>query len=269
MIGIDQGVPFVQVNGRRSNPGQPVQAGQWSHLAVNADGKTVTLFVAGRAASSLEAALPAMNTPAYIGADNAGQGAFTGAIDEVRVSKVARPAALLLADAVSQGADSRLAVFGPDEQQAGKSHFGYILAAMPLDAWIVVGVLGIMMALSWAIMIGKGRNFGAVSRANAAFMQHFREVSGVSLDHLAKTNRVPAEVREHSSLWRLYEVAVDELHRRHQLGYDLNAVTDATISAIRASMDGVMVRENERMASRMNWLSTTIEARPMWACSAR
>lgn len=262
LIGIDQGVPFVQVNGQRSNPGQPVQAGQWSHLAVNADGKTVTLFVAGRAASSLEAALPAMNTPAFIGADSAGQGAFTGAIDEVRVSKVVRPAALLLADAVSQGADSRLAVFGPDEQQAGKSHFGFILAAMPLDAWIVVGVLGIMMALSWAIMIGKGRSYGANSRANAVFMAQFREASGVSLDHLAKTNRLPAEVREHSSLWRLYEVAVDELHRRHQLGYDLNAVTDATISAIRAAMDGVMVRENERMARRMNWLSTTIEGAP-------
>lgn len=262
LIGIDNGVPFVQVNGQRSNPGQPVQAGQWSHLALNADGKTVTLFVGGRVSATLEAALPALNTPAFIGGDEAGQGAFPGAIDEVRLSKVPRPTALLMADAVSQGADSRLVSFGQDEQQAGKSHFGYILAAMPLDAWIVVGVLGIMMALSWAIMIGKGRSYGANSRANAVFIQYFREASGVSLDHLSKTGRVPAEVRANSSLWRLYEIAVEELHRRHKLGYDLNAVTDATISAIRASMDGVMVRENERMSQRMNWLSTTIEGAP-------
>lgn len=278
VVGIDQGVPFVQVNGQRSTPGQPVQAGQWSHLAVKAEGDSVALYVGGRPAVSLAAKLPALNTAAALGADApagtpaapatpgaapvAGFAPFTGAIDEVRLSKVARPDALLLADAVSQGAESRLAAFGPDEQQAGKSHFGFILAAMPLDAWIVVGLLGLMMALSWAIMIGKGRNFGATSRANATFIEHFREAAGAPLDRLATNNTVPQEVRADSSLWRLYEVAIEEMRRRHDRGYDLNAVSASTIGAIRAAMDGVMVRETERMAKRMNWLSTTIEGAP-------
>ncbi|OEZ32285.1 DUF2341 domain-containing protein [Variovorax boronicumulans] len=275
VVGIDQGVPFVQVNGQRSTPGQPVQAGQWAHLAVKAEGDSVALYVGGRPAVSLAAKLPALNTAAALGADApaaapaapgaapaAGFAPFTGAIDEVRLSKVARPDALLLADAVSQGAESRLAAFGPDEQQAGKSHFGFILAAMPLDAWIVVGLLGLMMALSWAIMIGKGRNFGATSRANATFIEHFREAAGAPLDRLATNNTVPQEVRADSSLWRLYEVAIEEMRRRHDRGYDLNAVSASTIGAIRAAMDGVMVRETERMSKRMNWLSTTIEGAP-------
>lgn len=274
VVGIDQGVPFVQVNGQRSTPGQPVQAGQWAHLAVKAEGDSVALYVGGRPAVSLAAKLPALNTAAALGADApaapaapgaapvAGFAPFTGAIDEVRLSKVARPDALLLADAVSQGAESRLAAFGPDEQQAGKSHFGFILAAMPLDAWIVVGLLGLMMALSWTIMIGKGRNFGATSRANATFIEHFREAAGAPLDRLATNNTVPQEVRADSSLWRLYEVAIEEMRRRHDRGYDLNAVSASTIGAIRAAMDGVMVRETERMSKRMNWLSTTIEGAP-------
>jgi len=274
VVGIDQGVPFVQVNGQRSTPGQPMQAGQWSHLAVKAEGDSVALYVGGRPAVSLAAKLPALNTSAAIGADApaaaAASGAapadafapFTGAIDEVRLSKVARPDALLLADAVSQGAESRLAAFGADEQQAGKSHFGYILAAMPLDAWIVVGLLGLMMVLSWAIMIGKGRSFGATSRANATFIEHFREGAGAPLDRMATNNTVPQEVRADSSLWRLYEVAIEEMRRRHDRGYDLNAVSASTIGAIRAAMDGVMVRETERMSKRMNWLSTTIEGAP-------
>lgn len=269
VVGIDQGVPFVRVNGQTSQPGQPVQAGQWSHLAVTADGKAVTLYVGGRPAATLAAALPALKTPASIGADvegaNGANGAlarFAGAIDEVRVSKVARPAALLLADAVSQGAESRLTAFGPDEQQAGKSHFGFIIAAMPIDAWVVVCLLGVMMALSWLIMITKSRSYSSNARANAAFMDYFRETAGAPLDRLAESGRVPEDVRAQSSLWRLYEVAVDEMHRRHQLGYDMNAVSDATISAIRASMDGTMVREVERMGARMNWLSTTIEGAP-------
>ena len=280
VIGIDQGVPFVQINGQRSAPGQPIQAGQWSHIALKANSQNAALFVGGRPAVSLAAAMPALNTAAAIGADvanapaaqQAGQpttaptaaafAAFTGAIDEVRVSKVARPDALLLADAVSQGADSRLTAFGADEQQAGKSHFGFILAAMPLDAWIVVALLGLMMVLSWAIMIGKGRSYGAISRANTAFMSYFREAAGAPLDALAKSNKVPEDVKADSSLWRLYAVAVDEMRRRHDRGYDLSAVSVATISAIRAAMDGVQVRENEQMSKRMNWLSTTIEGAP-------
>lgn len=263
-VGVDQGVPFVRVNGQRSEPGQPIQAGQWSHLAVTADGKTVTLYVGGRPAAKLAAALPALNTPASIGADVEGGSLarFAGAVDEVRVSKIARPAALLLADAVSQGAESRLTVFGPDEQQAGKSHFGFIIAAMPLDAWVVIGLLGMMMTVSWLIMITKSRSYSANARANAEFMNHFRETAGAPLDRLAASGKVPESVRAQSSLWRLYEVAVDEMHRRHILGYDMSAVSDATISAIRASMDGVMVREAERMGARMNWLSTTIEGAP-------
>ena len=276
VVGIDQGVPFVQVNGQRSTPGQPIQAGQWSHIAVKAEGESVALYVGGRPTVSLAAKLPALNTAGALGADVAptapaaanAQAApaafapFTGAIDEVRLSKVARADALLLADAVSQGAESRLTVFGADEQQAGKSHFGFILAAMPLDAWIVVALLGLMMALSWAIMIGKGRSYGATSRANAAFIAHFREAAGAPLDRLAVNDTVPQEVRADSSLWRLYEVAIDEMRRRHDRGYDLNSVSVATIGAIRAAMDGVMVRETERMSKRMNWLSTTIEGAP-------
>lgn len=275
VVGIDQGVPFVQVNGQRSTPGQPIQAGQWSHLAVKAEGESVALYVGGRPTVSLAARLPALNTAGALGTDApaggpAAQSAqaaaafvpFTGAIDEVRFSKVARADALLLADAVSQGAESRLTVFGADEQQAGKSHFGFILAAMPLDAWVVVGLLGLMMVLSWAIMIGKGRSYGATSRANAAFIGHFREAAGAPLDRLAVSNTVPQEVRADSSLWRLYEVAIDEMRRRHDRGYDLSAVSSATIGAIRAAMDGVMVRETERMSKRMNWLSTTIEGAP-------
>ncbi|MDP9602639.1 UNVERIFIED_ORG: biopolymer transport protein ExbB [Variovorax paradoxus] len=274
VVGIDQGVPFVQVNGQRSAPGQPVQAGQWSHLAVKAEGENVALFVGGRRAASVAAKLPALNTAAALGADApavasgaqsaqaTGFAPFTGAIDEVRLSKVARADALLLADAVSQGAESRLTAFGADEQQAGKSHFGFILAAMPLDAWVVVGVLGLMMVLSWAIMIGKGRSYGATERANEIFIEHFREAAGAPLDRLAVNNTVPQEVRTDSSLWRLYEVAIEEMRRRHDRGYDLNAVSSATIGAIRAAMDGVMVRETERMSKRMNWLSTTIEGAP-------
>lgn len=265
VLGIDNGVPFVQVNGQRSEPGQPVRAGQWSHVAATADEQGVHLYVNGAVAANLAAHLPALNTAAAVGGDalgGTGLTPFNGAIDELRLSKTARSAGLIQADAVAQGAESRLVSMGPDEQQAGKSHFGFILAAMPVDAWVVVCVLGLMMAGSWAIMITKSRYYSTVSRANARFMAVFRETAGASLDSLVRGGKVGADVRHDSSLWRLYEIAIREMQLRHERGFDINAVSAATIAAIRAAMEGVMVRENERMARRMNWLSTTIEGAP-------
>ncbi|MFO7190266.1 MAG: MotA/TolQ/ExbB proton channel family protein, partial [Pseudomonadota bacterium] len=104
--------------------------------------------------------------------------------------------------------------------------------------------------------------FGETARANRIFIARFREAAGAPLDQLAREGSLPPDIRQGSSLWRLYSVAVEEMHRRRERGYDLNAVSAATIDAIRAAMDGVMVRENERMARRMNWLSTTIEGAP-------
>ena len=265
VLGVDNGVPFVQVNGRRSAPGQPVRDGQWSHVAATADEQGVHLYVNGAGAATLAAHMPALNSAAAVGADapgGSGLNPFSGAIDELHLSKTARPAGLIQADAIAQGAESRLVVMGPDEQQAGKSHFGFILAAMPVDAWVVVCLLGLMMAGSWAIMITKSRYYSAVSRANARFMAVFRETAGASLDSLVRGGKVGADVRQDSSLWRLYEIAIREMQLRHERGFDINAVSAATIAAIRAAMEGVMVRENERMARRMNWLSTTIEGAP-------
>jgi biopolymer transport protein ExbB len=262
LVGIDNGSPFVQINGSRTSPAQPIQAGQWSHLAVTAAAGKVTLFVGGHPVVSLDAALPAFNTPTAIGVDVTENSQpvgtpFVGAIDEVRLSKVARPAPLLMADALSQGADSRLVVFGEDEQQVGKSHFGYIIGAMPLDAWIVIGILGVMMVLSWLIMISKSRNYSAIVAANQEFLKHFRAAGFTSLEKTVSENKLAPTVKEDSSLWRLYKTAIDELNRRKG-----RAVTSTTIDAIRASLDGVAIRENERMSNRMNWLSTAIEGAP-------
>jgi biopolymer transport protein ExbB/TolQ len=60
---------------------------------------------------------------------------------------------------------------------------------MPLDAWIVVAVLGLMMVFSWMIMIGKSRSYGAIDKANASFMGHFRDAAGAPLIVWPKATR--------------------------------------------------------------------------------
>ncbi|EJL06810.1 DUF2341 domain-containing protein [Pseudomonas chlororaphis] len=274
LIGVNQGVPFVEVDGQRAVSTQPLNPGQWQHLALTAQGSQLALLVNGRESARLAVALPAFNSPLAIGADlppasTPGATAeasaflpFNGAIDELRLSKVARPAGLLLADAVAQGAESKLVVYGVDEEQSGFGFgsLGFLLKAVPVDAWVIIAVLVLMMFQSWIIMIRKNRMVGRVSSANQIFREQFARV-GTRLEMFAD-DRELAQRLEHSSLWRLYQVAVQEIRTRREQGADTSSVSAATIEAIRCSMDGVRTRENQQLGSKLSTLSNAIAGGP-------
>ena len=245
-------------------------------------------YVNGRATASLAASLPPLGTTAALGGDvptpaapvapaaaPAADGTvpeqaapaavphpvyapFVGAIDEVRLSKVARPAALIYADASSQGAESRLVAYGADEEQSGFGFggLGFLLKAVPIDAWIIIGVLVLMMVQSWIIMIKKSRNVARLARANEAFRESFANV-GKRLEMLADDAGLAQRV-EHASLWRLYRVAVNEIRTRRAQGADTTSISAATIEAIRASMDAVRTKENQALGAKLGSLSLSL-----------
>jgi biopolymer transport protein ExbB len=286
-IGLDNGTPFVEINGARAAAAVTLPMGQPTHVAVSAGGGQVLLYVGGREAARLEAALPALNADTLIGADAPipeptpkpepvkGEAApqeeavvmgnpFFGVIDELRLSKTTRSAALIQADALSQGIEARLTAFGADEQAVAASHFAFILKAMPVDAWVVVAVLFCMFLVSWALMIAKSRYFGAVAKANAEFTRQYHESAGQPITRvreLASQGSIHLAALTRSTLWNLYRLALDEVRGRqsHTGGTRLS---DAALGAIRASLDAEVIRETERMSARMNWLSTTIEGAP-------
>ncbi|ARP95262.1 DUF2341 domain-containing protein [Bordetella genomosp. 13] len=288
LVGVSNGVPFVEVNGQRTQPGQPLTPAAWQHVAVTANGGQITLYVNGRATGTLAASLPALNTSAAIGGDVPAQPAaaaapaatgdaaaaaaapapavtyapFIGAIDEIRLSKIARPAALIYADATAQGSESRLVQYGADEEQSGMGfgELGFLLNAVPIDAWIVIGVLIIMMIQSWVIMISKSRNAKRVEKANADFRTVFAKV-GNRLELLADDVRLNEQL-QNAPLWRLYSVAINEIRVRRAQGADTNSVSAATIEAIRASMDAVRTKESQQLSKRLGSLSNAIAGGP-------
>ena len=75
VIGLDNGAPFVAVTNagvtRRTSAGLPVAPGGWHHLAVTASPGFLTLYLDGKAISTLAVTLPALNTIALIGGDTA------------------------------------------------------------------------------------------------------------------------------------------------------------------------------------------------------
>jgi biopolymer transport protein ExbB len=266
LLGVNQGSPFVEVDGQRAASTQPLNPGQWQHLAFTAEGEKIALYVNGRETASLAVALPAFNTQLALGADlpeaASGHQPFAGAIDELRLSKVARPASLLLADASAQGAESKLVAYGVDEEQSGFGFgsLGFLLKAVPVDAWVIILVLVAMMFQSWFIMLRKNRMVSRVSAANEIFRGEFAQI-GTRLE-MYYDDTVLAERLQHSSLWRLYRVAIKEIRTRRAQGADTSSVSAATIEAIRCSMDGVRTRENQALSSKLSTLSNAIAGGP-------
>ncbi|CAH0211231.1 biopolymer transporter ExbB [Pseudomonas koreensis] len=264
LIGVSQGLPFVEIDGQRAAASQALAPAQWQHVALTAEGSKVTLYINGRESAALAQAMPAFNSVMAIGADLQ-EGAFqpfAGAIDELRLSKVARPAALLLADATSQGAESKLVAYGVDEEQSGFGFgsLGFLLNAVPVDAWVIIAVLVLMMFQSWIIMLRKNRSLSRVTAANEDFRVQFAKV-GTRLEMFADDAQL-AQRLQHSSLWRLYLVAVKEIRTRREQGADTSSVSAATIEAIRCSMDGVRTRENQQLSSKLSTLSNAIAGGP-------
>ncbi|MDZ4194603.1 MAG: MotA/TolQ/ExbB proton channel family protein, partial [Pseudomonas sp.] len=243
-----------------------------------ADAGGLRLYLNGRETASLMQALPALQTAFAIGGDVAASVAtevaaedvppvatyqgFTGAMDELRLSRVARSPELILADAMAQGSESRLVVYGVDEEQSGFGFgsLGFLLNAVPLDAWLIIAVLVGMMVQSWVIMVSKNRSVGRISQANAMFREQFAKV-GTRLELLADDQQLDEQLND-SSLWRLYKVAVSEIRTRRNQGADTSSISAATIEAIRCSMDGVRTKENQQLGSRLSTLSNAIAGGP-------
>jgi biopolymer transport protein ExbB len=272
-IGLDSGTPFVEVQGSstvRVAAPQPIAKGQWTHIAVTADGKAVRLYVNGKNVAMGAGALPPLNSVTGIGGApraatlSAPVTPFAGEMDEVRISKVARNAALIRADAIGQGAESRLVQYGIDEKQAGFGfgYFGIIVKSVTIDAWVVISILGCMAVMSWFVMWTKASYVGAVDKANNRFVEMFRRQGGdpMAIDE-SKMNERDRRRLARSSIWRVYHAASQEIHRRASRSGALVLNAEA-IAVIRAVMDASLVRENQRLARSMVLLTISISGGP-------
>jgi biopolymer transport protein ExbB len=293
IIGLDKGVPFVEVTGpkgnQRSPAGPPITAGGWQHLAVVATAANITLYLDGEPYATLIAQLSALNSASLIGGDSIdGTTGFNGEMDELDISKVARPAGFIKLAAIEQGGDDRAAkllVLGADEQRKNwlswlsTGYFGIIFKSLSVDGWVVIGLLGIMACISWFVMITKISYLNGISKGNAVFMKEWRHIAAdlTVLDdgdaEKAKSlggrvDKAGQKAMRTASVYRIYHIGVEEI--RHRLAVDTGAsapdgrkgLSGRSIQAIRASLDGGLVRETQKINKLIVLLTICISGGP-------
>ena len=281
-LGLANGTPYASFGTARVSASAALATGGWHHLGVSVKDK-LTLVVDGVEAGSIAATATDLADAATIGAG------FSGVIDEVEFSSVARATDWFkLAAASQQAGESKLLTIGQDEQAeaAGTSYVGILLHAVTPDGWVVIALLMVMLVISWVVMVTKTQFVNRTKAANEAFQARFAELGVDNLMGLdsgdvpapgkaepkaprkgkAAKTMSEADLLKHSSLYRLYHVAIRELKNRfdHQdrIGKE-RALSGPAIDAIRASLDAGSVRESQRLNSQMVLLTIAVSGGPL------
>ena len=264
IIGLQQGVPYVALGPAVTKAAQPLKQGDWSHLAVVADGQALKIYVNGVEAGAASAALPAVAGPISLG--GADGRPFTGSLDEVRLSKVARPAAMLLAEAEGEGPSGKLVVVSEsaEKQQGGSNVFFFIVSKVEtLDA-VIIGLCLVLLAGAIVVMVRKNQYLNRAEQGNKAFMRRFRQMHEnlVSLSTLA--DEMPKKEEQmigRSPLAHLFETGIEEVEVRRAARGD-RPLTAEAIEAMRSAVDAVVVEENQKFDRAMVLLTIAISGGP-------
>ncbi len=263
-------------------PDRALAPGQWHHLALTAGRDGLTLYADGKQVATLPAPLVELGGSLTIGALASGAGSFVGEIDQVEIAKVQRSPEWIAAASHTQGQDAALIALGEDEQResgAGHTYFWTILQHVSTDGWVIIGLLAMMSAASWLIMLGKGFTLSRIHKDNRAFMQDFRRLglAAATLEQddeaedeaLADSPMLMALFGKHdhyqsSTLFRVYQAGMQDIHQRlgRAVGAQAAGLSPAALSSVRATVDAAAVRQTQRLNSLMVLLTIAISGGP-------
>jgi len=280
---LNQGIPLVKLGATTSEPAAPITPAVWNHIALVADGKTLQLFLNGAPYASLDAALPALNSPFIIGGPENG---YVGELDELSISKTARSTSWIKLANINQGpGDAGLrtlslgeiegeAVEGGSEMLEHIMLFGDIARNMMFDGWIAIGVCVLMMVLGWTVAVKKFLYLNSIEKGSNEFLKKWKALStdltAIDTNDKSNVNSLGGNIDPEqqalvakSPLYHIYHIGAEEI--RHRLDKDNNRVqglSGRSIQAIRASLDAGLVRESHRLSDGLVYLTMSIAGGP-------
>ncbi len=278
-LGLQAGQAYVAITSPsgvlRTAAASPLNPESWHLLTFTAAQGRMVLYVDGAPAGQQAGTLPAIAGAAMLGgaapATTNGSAPptadFTGQLDELQISKVAREPGEIMAAYRTQGPQANLLSFAAPEQTSsfGSGYFGIILRSVTTDAWVVIGILGVMLAVSWLVMLFKGIYIGRVAGANRRFRALLRDNAvRAKAELLPKLPEQAALGVRASPLFRVYDVGQREVNERLDGGRTApdGSIAPQSLAAIRSAMDAQMVRESQKLGNQMVYLTIAISGGP-------
>jgi biopolymer transport protein ExbB len=290
-VGFAAGVPYAQTTPAagapvRAQAGAAISGDGWHLITVTAGAGKLRVYVDGAKVAEAAGGLPAIDGPGLLGgatpvaapapvtapgtpaaAAPAAPANFQGELDELEISKVVRPDGEIAVAVHSQGPNANLLTFEAPEQTSGFStgYIGILLHSITPDAMVVIGILMVMMLISWLVMVNRGVVVARTRGANKRFRMTLRET--MRRDGAMLLPGLPPESAKRlsgSSLLAIYETGFREVNERLDGGRTLpdGTIAPQSLAAIRSAMDAQMVREIERLNNLMVLLTIAIAGGP-------
>lgn len=301
ILGLDNGVPFVELNKQRSSVGAPIAAGGWHHVAAVADAGAITVYVDGKSYGALTAAMPLLKGPVEIDKDTSPAAAsfvgFTGEIDELEIAKTARPAGFIHFAAVNQGTSAdkdKLISVGADEASDHKEE-GELMKHLSLitdiskdltfDGWVVIFLCTVLAIMGWIIAAGKIMYLNTIEKASKEFMKRWEKISSdltaidtednESIQNIGgSVSTKMQKLMKQSPLYQLYHLGAEEISNRmksfrkvtfnpqEKKEAKIMGLSGRSIQAIKATLHGGMVREVQKLNGKLVFLTIGIAGGP-------
>jgi len=258
--------------------------GLWHQLAVAATAENVSVYLDGALVDTFPVKLNELNGDITLGADVTGAKGFIGAIDQFTLHNIARDANAIKFDAAMQGGGSSLLVYGEDlstddEDEEGESYLMATLDNVTIDGWVIIAILGVMLVVSVMVIVTKTLIINSVHNQNKKFEKAFSDLGSKNLTSLnSETSEDDEEFEESplmfslttdhdqfsgSSIYRIYHVGVEEMNKRLGINGGSNTKMSASsMTAVKAAMEAVLVRELQKLNSQMILLTIAISGGP-------
>lgn len=275
--------PVLVVGGKEVVSPAGLNLAGWQNLAVTAASNGYTLYVDGKPVGIIPADVSVLDGDISIGAALDGSHGFNGAIDELGLTKQTLDQNALQFAVTMEGQSSAILNYGedttPDSEEGGESYVMATLKNVTIDGWVIIGILAVMFLISWIVMFAKAIVLARTQSENKKFELAFSQLGAkdvATLDHpdeedaddynespllLSLTNNHAAFAG--SCLYRVYHMGVQEMNKRLGVGTSSDQILSAqALNAVKASMDGVMVRELQKLNSQMVLLTIAISGGP-------
>ena len=251
------GQKLVLASGKTGISGGEIKPAAWQHVGVSAGNGKATLYVNGVPVGTNDLALPDAQGNVEIGTG------YTGELDEIQIANIARSEDWFKLAAAGQGIDSQLLKVGKPSSAGGEededesvSYIGILFQSLTVDAWVVIVILAFMFAISFVVMVVKGKLVARTDRGNRLFLERFGTAGSDDLLVLDKGASYPD-----STLFHLYGAGLKEIRKRYTHDNELT-LTGASIDAIKASIDANLIRENKKLNANMVLLTIAISGGP-------
>jgi len=256
----------------------PLTAGQWHHVTLVLEQERMLLYLDGKQVGGTTVATTPVTGPVTVGGNSAGGGLLTAALDELRVSSVARSDDWVSFNRQIQGeANDRLLAYGADESGEGGAaaeagghggYFGVIIQHVygnddAVVEQIVITVCVFMAAGSLLVMFYKYLFLTRARKSSEKFLNAYNSLAAGD-DAAFRSLYQGRRSFGASPLYRVYCQCIDELAKRENpsVGAKGAGLDAKALAAVRAALDAVMVRQNQRLNSQMVLLTIAISGGP-------